>query len=66
MIVVIIASLCGGVVGGVVGARGGSDGLLTLMLSWVNVKALLLIGVIWYAVMALVYWFFIRKIEVRV
>ena len=66
MIVVIIASLCGGVVGGVVGARGGSGGLLALVFSWLNLKVLLLIGVIWYAVMALAYWFFIRKIEVRV
>ncbi|MBO5152910.1 MAG: hypothetical protein J6C00_00960 [Eubacterium sp.] len=66
IIVVIIASLCGGVVGGVVGARGGSGGLLALVFSWLNLKVLLLIGVIWYAVMALAYWFFIRKIEVRV
>lgn len=66
MIVVVICSLGGGVFGGLVGFHGGTDFLAEYLNLMSGIMLLGVIGVIWYAVAAVIFWCFIRKIEVRV
>lgn len=66
IVVVICASLGGGVVGGLVGFHGGTTFLMDFVMDLLNMPLLVTVGVIWYAVMAVIYWLCIRKIEVRV
>ena len=66
IVVVIIASLGGGVVGGLVGFHGGTTFLMDFVMGLLNLPLLITVGIVWYAVMAVIFWFSIRKIEVRV
>lgn len=66
IVVVILASLSGGVVGGLVGFHGGTTFLMDFVMGLLNLPVLLTVGIVWYAVMAVIFWFSIRKIEVRV
>ncbi|MDD7642808.1 MAG: hypothetical protein PUK75_10120 [bacterium] len=66
IVVVIIASLGGGVVGGLVGFHGGTTFLMDFVMDLLNIPLLVTVGVIWYAVMAVICWLCTRKIEVRV
>ena len=58
--------LGGGVVGGLVGFHGGTTVVLDLVLKLLNLPVMITAGMIWYAAAAVIYWFSIRKIEVRV
>lgn len=66
IVVVIFASLGGGVIGGLVGFHGGTTVVMEIVLKMLNLPVLLVAGIAWYTVMAVIFWFFIRKIEVRV
>lgn len=66
IIVVFICSLGGGVVGGLVGYHGGTEILAKYVTKLLNLTVLNVVGIIWYAAAALIFWFCIRKIEVRV
>ena len=66
IVVVILASLSGGVVGGLVGFHGGTTFLMDFVMGLLNLPLLITVGIVWYAVMAVIFWFSIRKIEVRV
>ena len=65
-VVVIFASMGGGIVGGLVGFHGGTTVVLDLVLKLLNLPVMIMAGMIWYAAAAVIYWFSIRKIEVRV
>lgn len=66
IVVVIFAAVGGGVVGGLVGFHGGTTFLMDFVMGFLNLPVLITASIIWYAVMAVIYWFFMRKIEVRV
>lgn len=66
IVVVILASLSGGVVGGFVGYHGGSSAVMNMVMALLNPTVLTVTGIIWYAVAAVIYWLSIRNIEVRV
>lgn len=66
IVVVIIASLSGGVIGGLVGFHGGTTIVMDIVLGLLNLPVLIAVGVLWYAVAAVIFWLTIRKIEVRV
>ena len=66
IVVVIFASLSGGVVGGFVGYYGGSFAVMNMVMALLNPTVLTMAGIIWYAVSAVIFWLSIRNIEVRV
>ena len=66
ILVTIFAALGGGLIGGLVGFHGGSTIVLDTLLRVLNLNLMFAIGLIWYAVMAVIHWLAIRKIEVRV
>ena len=66
VVVVIFASLGGGIAGGLVGFHGGTTVVLDPVLKLLNLPVMIMAGMIWYAAAAVIYWFSIRKIEVRV
>lgn len=66
IVMVIIASLGGGVIGGLVGFHGGTTVVLDVVLKLLNLPVLITAGVLWYAVTVVIYWLCIRKVEVRV
>lgn len=66
MIVVVLASLSGGVIGGFVGYYGGSTAIMDRVITFFNSNILLVVGSVWYVVAAVIFWLNVRKIEVRV
>lgn len=66
IIVVILASVGGGVIGGLVGFHGGMTVLMNVVIGLLNLPVLIVTGIVWYAVTAVIFWLCIRKIEVRV
>lgn len=66
MIVVFFSAIGGGVFGGLVGSRGGATVVMDVVMEYLNLPVLITVGVVWYAVMAVICWFCIRKMEVRV
>ena len=66
IIMVIFCSLGGGVIGGLVGFHGGTTVVMNVVMEFLNLNVMLVAGVIWYVVAAVIFWISIRKIEVRV
>lgn len=66
IVMVIIASLGGGVIGGLVGFHGGTTVVMNVVMKFLNLNVMLVSGVIWYVIAAVIFWLFIRKVEVRV
>lgn len=66
IVFVIFASLGGGVVGGLVGFHGGTTVVMDVVLGFLKLPVMLGAGIAWYALAAVIFWLFIRKIEVRV
>ena len=66
IVIVIFASLGGGVIGGLVGFHGGTTGVMDVVMGFLNLPVMLGAGIAWYVLAAVIFWFFIRKIEVRV
>ena len=66
IVIVIFASLGGGVVGGLVGFHGGTTAVMDVVLKFLNLHVMLGAGIAWYVLAAVIFWLFIRKIEVRV
>ena len=66
IVMVIIASLGGGVIGGLVGFHGGTTVVMDVVLKLLNLPVLITVGILWYAVTVVIYWLCIRKVEVRV
>ena len=66
IVIVIFASLGGGVVGGLVGFHGGTTVVMDVVLKFLNLYVMLGAGIAWYVLAAVLFWLFIRKIEVRV
>lgn len=66
IVFVIIAALGGGVMGGLVGFHGGTTIVMDVVMALLDLKVMLVVGTIWYAVAAVIFWLCIRKIEVRV
>lgn len=66
IVIVIFASLGGGVVGGLVGFHGGTTVVMDVMLKFLNLHVMLGAGIAGYVLAAVLFWLFIRKIEVRV
>lgn len=65
-IFVMISALLGGITGGLVGFQGGTAPVLAAVQKFLNLPILLTVGIACYAVMAVVFYFSIRNIEVRV
>lgn len=66
IVMVVIASLGGGVIGGLVGFHGGTTVVMDVVLKFLNLPVLITVGILWYAVTVVIYWLSIRNIEVRV
>lgn len=66
IILVTICSAGGGVCGALVGFHGGGIFLFDLLHVSDYLPRMAAAGCIWYAVMAVIFWLFIRKMEVRV
>ena len=63
---VIFAAVGGGVIGGLVGFHGSSTVVMEVVMKFLNLNVILAVGIVWYAVAAVIFWLFIRRIEVRV
>lgn len=66
ILMVIVCSASGGVIGGLVGFHGGTTVVMNVVMQFLNLNVMIAAGVIWYAVAAVIFWLSIRKIEVRV
>jgi len=66
IILVIICSLGGGIMGGLIGISGGSVFLFQILSGLRGLSVLAAAGVVWYVIAVVIFWFGIRKIEVRV
>lgn len=66
IVFVIFASLGGGAVGGLVGFHGGMTVVMDVVLKLLNLRVMLGAGIAWYVLAAVIFWLFIRNMEVRV
>lgn len=65
-ILVMVSATCGGILGALIGFHGSSAFLLDLLPAAFNWTVPAVIGCVWYIAAAVVFWLFIRKMEVRV
>lgn len=66
MIVVFFSAIGGGVFGGLVGFHGGTTVVMDIVIEYLNLPVLIVVGIVWYVVMAVICWLCTRRMEVRV
>lgn len=66
IIIVVFCTFGGGIFGGLVGFHGSTEFLEKYLDVLLNMAVLNAVGAVWYAAAVVIFWFCIRKIEVRV
>lgn len=66
MIVVFFSAIGGGVFGGLVGFHGGTTVVMDIVIEYLNLPVLIVVGIVWYAAMAVICWLCTCRMEVRV